>query len=132
MDVAHPMLGHSIIDELLEPTALYPSILDDVTPPPKAYSHVTGGGLEGMSAALVAGDARVHIDFDRFDTPPIFGIIQEAGGVQDVEMERTFNLGLGFLAAIAPSDVPAWSEAGRGWIHVGEIRPGESGAEIHR
>lgn len=128
-----PELGRTVGEELLEPTALYVDAAlgapDDF--PARRLAHVTGGGIAGRGAALAGEGLRLHLDGDRFEIPAIFGVIREAGTIGDAEMAGTFNLGLGFLAAVPPEAAAPWQAAGAGWMEVGEIREGEPGVEIH-
>jgi phosphoribosylglycinamide formyltransferase-1 len=68
------------------------------------------------------------IDPRAWPAPPIFRIIQEAGRVEDAEMRRTFNMGLGYLLVVRPGDAAraaqALSAAGERVFEVGEIRAG--------
>ncbi len=131
LDHRVPELGRTVAEELLEPTMLYVSILDDPGPAPRAYAHVTGGGLAGRAGALARNGLRIHIDAGRFQTPPIFSLIQQAGSIDDREMAATFNLGLGLLAVMPADAAASRLEAGGAWIDIGEVREGEKGIEIH-
>ena len=68
------------------------------------------------------------IDPRAWPVPPIFRIIQEAGRVDDAEMRRTFNMGLGYLLVVRPGDAARAAQtltaAGERVFDVGEIRAG--------
>jgi phosphoribosylformylglycinamidine cyclo-ligase len=82
--------------------------------------HVTGGGLEANLARVVPDGMRARIDRDSWVVPDVFRLIADRGRVAAAEMERTFNLGIGMVAAVAPESadravelldgrgVPAW------------------------
>jgi phosphoribosylformylglycinamidine cyclo-ligase len=70
----------------------------------------------------------MHLDPARWRRQPIFDLIAQAGPVSGAEMAGTFNLGLGFLAIVAPEAAPAWEEAG--WLAVGDVRTGERGVSL--
>ena len=97
-------LGRTIGEELLEPTRIYVREALAVLAAGlgvKALAHITGDGL--LNLARVA--APVGFVLDRLpDPPPIFALIQEAGGISDEEMFRVFNQGIGFCLVVAPGD----------------------------
>jgi phosphoribosylformylglycinamidine cyclo-ligase len=88
-------------DDLLAPTRLY---LDDVRAlrrdaDVRALAHVTGGGIEGNLSRVVPEGRRVAIDWDAWERPPVFAWL--ARHVQEDELRRVFNLGIGYCA-VAP------------------------------
>ena len=130
-----PGVGRPVADELLEPTRIYVrpvlALLREVTV--KAMAHVTGGGItENLPRVLPAG-RRARITRSAWPVPPVFGAIQRAAAVDDAEMRRTFNMGLGFLLVVAADDVSATTRrlelAGERVFEVGEIVAGDPGVE---
>ena len=130
-----PGVGRRVADELLEPTRIYVkpvlSLIRAMTV--KAMAHVTGGGItENLPRVLPAG-RRARIRPDAWPTPPIFAAIQRAAAVDDAEMRRTFNMGLGFLLVVSPDDVAEATRrlqvAGEQVYAVGEIVAGEPGVD---
>ena len=86
-------------DDLLAPTRLY---LDDVRrlrPRAHSFAHVTGGGIEGNLARVVPEGLSARIDWDAWERPPVFGWL--ARHVDELELRRVFNLGIGYLAVVA-------------------------------
>ena len=67
-----------------------------------AVAHITGGGLPGNVPRVLADDLDAVLERGRWPVPRIFAEIQEAGGVDDEEMARVFNLGLGMVVAVLP------------------------------
>ena len=67
-----------------------------------AIAHITGGGLPGNVPRVLGDDLDAVFERDRWPVPPIFAEIQRAGGVDDDEMARVFNLGLGMVVAVPP------------------------------
>ena len=126
-----PGLGRSAADELLEPTRIYVkpvlALLKGV--PVSAMAHVTGGGVSENLPRVLPEDCQAVIDPRAWPVPPIFQIIQEAGRVEDAEMRRTFNMGLGYLLVVRPGDAARAAEvlsaAGERVFEVGEIRAGD-------
>jgi phosphoribosylformylglycinamidine cyclo-ligase len=125
-----PGLGRSAADELLEPTRIYvkPVLALLKSVPVSAMAHVTGGGVSLNLPRVLPEGCQAVIDPRAWPVPPIFRIIQEAGRVEDAEMRRTFNMGLGYLLVVRPGDAAragqALSAAGERVFEVGEIRAG--------
>ena len=72
-----------------------------------AYSHVTGGGIEGNTRRVVREPLTVDVDFSSWVGPAIFRFIKEAGNVPEDDMRRTFNLGIGLVIVVAPDALDA-------------------------
>ncbi len=88
-------------DDLLAPTRLY---LDDVRAlrartDVRGLAHVTGGGILGNLARVLPGGLRAAIDWDRWERPPVFHWLAEH--VDEHELRRVFNLGIGYCAVVA-------------------------------
>jgi len=89
--------------DLLAPTRLY---LDDVRrlrERARAFAHVTGGGLPGNLARAIPDGLRAELDWDAWTRPPVFDWL--ARHVDEEELRRVFNLGIGYCAVVAePED----------------------------
>jgi phosphoribosylformylglycinamidine cyclo-ligase len=86
-------------DDLLAPTKLY---LDDVRAlrgRSKAFVHVTGGGIAGNLARVLPEGRSAELDWDAWPRPPVFAWL--ARHVEEDELRRVFNLGIGFCAVVA-------------------------------
>jgi len=129
-------LGRTIGEELLEPTRIYAKdclALVDVIPV-HAFSHITGGGLAANIARVIPPDLAVDLDRSSWTPLPIFSMIARLGEVDQLEMERTFNMGIGMVAIVAHEDAEATvallSDRGvPAWV-CGRVRkraPGEYG-----
>lgn len=70
----------------------------------KSISHITGGGIEGNTKRVVPKNLKIKIDYDSWERPAIFDIIQVKGNVDEKDMRRTFNLGIGLIFIIANKD----------------------------
>lgn len=92
--------GRTVGEELLEPTRIYVKpVLEllQVVRGVKALAHITGDGL--LNLLRVRSD--VGFELTELPTPPaVFGVIQEAGRVEDAEMFRVFNMGIGFAVVV--------------------------------
>jgi phosphoribosylformylglycinamidine cyclo-ligase len=115
---------------LLRPSEIYaPAILALLeTVQVHAVAHITGGGLPGNLPRVLAPDVDARFERGRWATPRIFAEVQAAGGVDDAEMERVFNLGLGMVVAVADTDteaaLSALGRAGQEAVVVGRLVPG--------
>jgi phosphoribosylformylglycinamidine cyclo-ligase len=103
--------GQTVGEALLTPTRLYarhvaaltastgPGAAVDV----RAMSHITGGGIPGNLPRVLPEGLGVRIE-SRWERPPIFQVIKDGGGVDEQEMRRTFNCGMGFLFVVPAAD----------------------------
>ena len=71
----------------------------------RGLSHVTGGGLVGNTKRILPEGLALNVDWTAWERPTLFQLIQDKGGVPEEDMQRTFNLGVGLVAIVAPSDV---------------------------
>jgi phosphoribosylformylglycinamidine cyclo-ligase len=125
-----PGLGRSVADELLEPTRIYvkPVLALLKTVAVLGMAHVTGGGISENLPRVLPEGCQAALDPRAWPEPSIFTIIQEAGRVEDAEMRRTFNMGLGYLLVVRAGDAARaaqfLSAAGERVFDIGEIRAG--------
>jgi len=103
----HQKLGDTTLGEaLLAPTRIYVKPLLELHNQIQihALAHITGGGLpENLPRVLPEGTKAV-IDSDSWDRPEVFKWLQQAGNVQESEMLRTFNCGVGMVVCVAEQD----------------------------
>ena len=66
-------------------------------------AHVTGGGLPGNVNRALGDDVDAKIDAGSWEVPPIFGFLQGNGNVDDDEMMRVFNMGVGYVLIVRPT-----------------------------
>ena len=125
-----PGLDRSVADELLEPTRIYVKPVLELlrSVPVLAMAHVTGGGITGNLPRVLPEGCQALIDPRAWPVPPIFRVIQEGGRVEDAELRRTFNLGIGYLLVVRTADAAraaqALTAAGERVFEVGEVRDG--------
>ncbi|KAG8709675.1 hypothetical protein FRC08_018171 [Ceratobasidium sp. 394] len=117
---------------LLTPTTIYvrtllPAIRASVL---KGLAHITGGGfVENIPRVLPRGTA-ARIDAASYPYPEVFRWLAKAGGVEPLEMARTFNCGIGMVVVVGKDDVGKAKELIGGTVHViGELVEGQ-GVEI--
>jgi phosphoribosylformylglycinamidine cyclo-ligase len=65
-----------------------------------ALSHVTGGGIIGNTSRVMPAELALDIDWEAWERPRIFSMIQELGKVPEDDMRRTFNLGIGMICIV--------------------------------
>ena len=104
-------LGRTLGEELLEPTHIYSQALldliraDDVDV--HALSHVTGGGLAANLARVLPQGTLARVDRATWTPPAVFSLVGELGAVPRADLERTLNMGVGFVAALPEASVDA-------------------------
>ena len=94
---AHPDLAA----ELLEPTRLYvrPLLQLLAAQPVHAIAHITGGGLPGNVPRVLPGGTRAVLDRSTWREPAVYAALR-AAGIEEAELARTFNLGLGLVVVV--------------------------------
>jgi phosphoribosylformylglycinamidine cyclo-ligase len=101
-----PELGGSVADLLLAPHRSYFSLLEPLldTQLLKGMAHITGGGItENLPRILPRGTA-AEIRKGTWPVLPIFDYMQQKGGIDEAEMYRTFNMGIGMILVVASED----------------------------
>ncbi len=131
-------LSPELARELLEPTRIYVkdclALRDAVDV--HAFAHVTGGGLPGNLPRVLPAEHRAVLRRGSWPVPPIFQRIRQAGRVAEGEMLRTFNMGIGMCAVVAPADaaraIEILSRRGQPAFEIGAIErvPGLSEPEV--
>jgi phosphoribosylformylglycinamidine cyclo-ligase len=123
-------LGTTVGEALLAPHRQYLAALREPLRAGRvrALAHVTGGGLtDNLPRVLPAGTAAA-IRLGSWEMPAIFRLLQREGGVDDAEMRRVFNLGIGMVVIVAPEQRDAvaagWEAGGERWFEIGEVVAG--------
>jgi phosphoribosylformylglycinamidine cyclo-ligase len=98
--------GRTLGEELLEPTRIYAKdcLALAAETQVSTFCHVTGGGLAGNLERIVPNGLIAEIDRGSWTPAPVFGLIAHRGRVERAEMEKTFNMGVGMVALVAPED----------------------------
>lgn len=98
--------GKPLGDWLLEPTRIYVKSLLSVlkSVPVHAFAHITGGGITENLPRVLTQQTQALIDLDAWKLPSIFEWLREQGGVDDGEMLKTFNCGVGMIVCVAAED----------------------------
>ena len=99
--------GTPLSEALLTPTRIYVKPLLAALKAGlaiKALAHITGGGFIDNIPRVLPDHLAAHVDLDAITVPKVFGWLSKVGGVDQHEMLRTFNCGVGMLVAVAPAD----------------------------
>jgi phosphoribosylformylglycinamidine cyclo-ligase len=122
--------GHTVGDELLRPSVIYApailALLGDVDV--RAVAHITGGGLVGNLPRVLPDGLDAELIRSSWEAPRVFAEIQRRGAIDDAEMARVFNLGLGMVVVVPPDDVArtlaVLRERGHAGVEVGRVVAG--------
>lgn len=99
-------LGRTVGEELLEPTRIYAqdclALIREADV--HALSHVTGGGLAANLARVLPPHVAVDLDRGSWRPAPVFSLIGGLGRVERLDLERTFNMGIGMIAVVDAAD----------------------------
>jgi len=90
-----------------------------------AFSHITGGGMIGNTKRVLPDGLSLDINWKAWEIPPIFRLIASTGNITDDEMRKVFNLGIGLVAIVSPTDVEKTLEiaeqSGEPGIVIGKV-----------
>jgi phosphoribosylformylglycinamidine cyclo-ligase len=131
-----PELGRTLGEELLEPTRIYAKITRRLFTrfPIKGVAHITGGGIAGNLPRVLPKGRRAVIERGSWPVPVIFRLIQRLGRVEQGEMDRTFNNGLGLILVVGKNAAEGMQRSlrqiGEESFVIGEIRGGLRGASL--
>ena len=128
--------GKPLSERLMAPTRIYVKALLQLikdTGAVKAMAHITGGGLLDNIPRVLPDGAQAVIDVASWTRPSIFDWLQEQGNVDEHEMHRVLNCGVGMIICVAPEQadvaLDVLREAGeKPWI-IGRIENAAAGAE---
>ncbi|WP_437505863.1 phosphoribosylformylglycinamidine cyclo-ligase [Sorangium sp. So ce1099] len=122
-------LGATVGEALLTPTRIYAraitALLAASGDAVRGLSHITGGGLPGNLPRVLPDGLGARLDLGSYQRPAVFQLLQRGGPVDEAEMRRTFNLGVGLVAVVekgaADRAIEALAGSGeRAWV-LGEV-----------
>ena len=125
-------LGHA----LLAPTRIYVRQILDLLKTCKVdgLAHITGGGLTENIIRVIPDDLGLNIDLAAWTAPPVFQWLQAAGNIQESEMLRTFNMGIGMAIAVAPDQlecvISTLDGMGESVFELGEVSSGQNDQRV--
>ena len=128
-------LGQTLGEELLRPTKIYVksvlNIIKNFTV--KGLVHVTGGGFIDNLPRILPGPCRAMIAKNSWVVPPVFNLLQEQGNIEDDEMFRVFNMGIGMMMVVPEKEVAEILERlqnlGERAYQIGSIEKRDSGQQ---
>lgn len=130
-DAPAPFAQSSLGEALLTPTRLYvkPALSAIRAGGVHALAHITGGGLTENIPRVLPNDLGVDIDLGSWPLPPVFGWLAQEGGLEEAELLKTFNAGLGMVLVVSEEAAEGltWtlSEAGETVHRIGTVTAGE-------
>ena len=137
LDTYYDELGGTLGETLIAPTKIYVKALKSVKDSGvtiKACSHVTGGGFYENIPRMLPDGVKAVIKKDSYEVPAIFKLLAEKGGIEEEMMYNTYNMGIGMVLAVDPSNVDtamkAVREAGEIPYVTGYTEAGEKGVTL--
>ncbi len=124
-----PGTNSTVGEALLVPTRIYVNavrdLLAEVGDGVRGLSHITGGGLPGNLPRVLPDHLGANLDLGVFERPAIFRLIAEGGPVEESEMRRTYNLGVGLCVVTSPDSaaraIEVLEAAGETAFRLGEV-----------
>lgn len=137
LDTYYDELGGTLGEVLLAPTRIYVKALKAVKNAGvkiHACSHITGGGFYENVPRMLKDGVQAVIKKDSYPVPPIFGMMQKKGDIDEKIMYNTFNMGIGMVVAVDAADVEkameAMKAAGDTPYVIGTVETGEKGVSL--
>ncbi len=127
-----PELGINLGEALLTPTKIYVKSIEALKGLKiKGMAHITGGGFIDNIPRILRKSIAAKINKGSWEIPAIFNLIQRLGDIEEREMYRTFNMGIGMVVIVDPSDIDKALEKlngiGEKAYIIGEIVESEGG-----
>ncbi len=128
--------GGSLYDQLLAPTRIYvkPLLALLAAVPVHGLAHITGGGLLDNIPRVVPDGLEVRLDRTSWQRPAVFEWLKSTANINETEMHRTFNCGIGMTVCVPPDSVDAATTLlraqGQTVSIIGEVRPGMNGVVL--
>ncbi len=133
IDLSQDFHGKPLSDVIMTPTRIYAKPLISLLEmlPIKGLAHITGGGLIENLPRILPAHITAELYTDNWELPPLFSWLQQQGHIDDTELFRVFNCGIGMVAITAPDlaekAMQRLSDAGETVYSIGKIKVRESG-----
>ncbi len=101
----YPELGKTLGEELLQVHRCYYHELKPILSLIKGLAHITGGGVMGNMPRILPQGLAALFHKGSWDIPTIFKLIQKRGNIEETEMYRVFNMGIGMTIVCSPQQV---------------------------
>jgi len=119
--------GRTLIDTLLEPTRIYVKEFKDNKKSINALAHITGGGIVENLPRVLPDNLRATVYKEKVQVLPIFQTMGKY--VEENEMYRAFNMGVGMIFVVNPSNVDNILQNTDGYV-IGTIKVGDKGCDL--
>ena len=119
--------GKPLIETLLTPTRIYVKEFKKLKDKINALAHITGGGIVENLPRVLPDNLKAIVYKDKIKTLAVFDFMAQY--VEEAEMYRTFNMGVGLILAVNPENVDFVLENSDGYV-IGELVEGEKGVEL--
>ncbi len=102
-----PHTGRTVAEALMEPHISYAKLMQIVMKvvDVRGMAHITGGGITENFPRILPDGLAAEVDLGTWEVPGVFRFLQETGNVEEHEMLRTFNVGVGFMFVVPPEHV---------------------------
>ena len=112
LDITPDGWNETVKEAVMRPTKLYvkPALAAIKTGCVKGMAHITGGGMYGNIIRIIPKGLDIKIDFEAWPRPAVFSLIQSVG-IDEEEMRRVFNLGIGYVFIIDKGDLDALKDS---------------------
>ncbi len=114
-------LGRTLGEELLEPHRCYYKEIKPLLPQIKGLAHITGGGLIDNVPRVLPPGLAAKFNRQAWTIPPVFQLIREQGNVDEMEMYRVFNMGIGMALISSPANAVKLRKSLPEAITIGEV-----------
>jgi len=119
--------GEKLIDVLLKPTSIYVKTFKKLKENINALAHITGGGIVENLPRVLPAHLEAVVYKEKIKILPIFEFMSKH--VEEGEMYRTFNMGVGMVLVISPDNIDAVLENSNGYI-IGEMQKGDGEVKL--
>ena len=119
--------GKPLIDILLEPTRIYVNEFKTLKPYINALAHITGGGIVENLPRVFPEGLGAEVEKASIRTLPVFDFMSDY--VEETEMYRTFNMGVGMVLVVSPENLNTVLEGSDGYV-IGSMKAGISGVRL--
>ena len=104
IDLSTEFNGKALIDVIMAPTRIYVKPVLDLMKqlPVKGMAHITGGGLVENIPRVLPSAVTAVLQKNAWEMPPLFHWLRQQGNVEEKEMHRVFNCGIGMALIVGP------------------------------
>ena len=127
IDIDSDFNGKQIIETLLTPTRIYVKEFKKLKNKINALAHITGGGIVENLPRVLPNNLEAVVYKDKIQVLPIFEFMGQF--VEESEMYRTFNMGVGLILVVSPENVEYVLENSDGYV-IGELKKGDKGVDL--